>query len=180
MIGRPKQRLVHNGEYNDLTVVGVGEPYIAPGSGKVYQTSICKCVCGSIDTYINSHVRSGKKPNCRLCGTQRLKNSLIGNTRSNTHSMSYTIEYRCWRHMIERCVNPGHISYKDYGGRGITVCNSWLDSFENFFADMGYRPIGDYNIEREENDGNYEPTNCKWATRVEQNNNKRNNKCNQP
>jgi len=76
--------------------------------------------------------------------------------------------------MLRRCHNPKHKNFKDYGGRGITICDRWLNSYEAFLEDMGEKPKG-LSLERENNNGNYEPGNCKWATRTEQNNNKRNN-----
>jgi hypothetical protein len=76
--------------------------------------------------------------------------------------------------MIKRCTNPKTIRFNEYGGRGISVCDRWLNSFENFLSDMGEKPPG-LSIDRIDNDGNYEPGNCRWATVEQQNNNQRNN-----
>lgn len=75
--------------------------------------------------------------------------------------------------MKARCFNPNVKSYEDYGGRGIIVCPEWRDSFERFYKDMGSRPGPEYSLDREDNDGNYESGNCRWATKSEQNANKR-------
>lgn len=84
-----------------------------------------------------------------------------------THGLSKTPEYGIWNAMRNRCYNPSSIRYHRYGGRGITICERWLN-FENFLADMGLRPSKTYSIDRINNDGNYEPSNCRWATPEEQ------------
>ena len=89
--------------------------------------------------------------------------------------MTGTPTYHSWEAMIQRCENPNNSRYKDWGGRGIKVCERWHD-FRNFFADMGVRSFG-LMLDRINNDGNYEPGNCRWATQKEQNNNKRSNSC---
>jgi hypothetical protein len=87
--------------------------------------------------------------------------------RKPTHGMRYTKEYCAWIHMKQRCLNPKHKRYADYGGRGITICERWMN-FENFFSDMGFAPNRKLSLERIRNDEGYKPDNCKWATAKEQ------------
>lgn len=88
--------------------------------------------------------------------------------------MHKTPEHAAWRHMKDRCYNPKSQRYDRYGARGIQVCERWLNSFENFFADLGLRPSAEHSLERIDNDKDYEPSNCKWGTKDEQNSNKSN------
>ncbi len=84
-----------------------------------------------------------------------------------------TTEYITWQNMKRRCDNPNHKSFKTHGARGIKVCERWLNSFDNFLEDMGLRPNSDYSIDRKNNDADYTPENCRWATSQQQNRNKR-------
>jgi ribosome-binding protein aMBF1 (putative translation factor) len=93
-----------------------------------------------------------------------------------THGMSASPEYVAWIGMRQRCNDPQHRQYHDYGGRGITVCNRWQNSFLSFYADVGPRPSDKHSLDRIENEGNYEPGNCRWATPAQQAQNTRRSK----
>ena len=94
---------------------------------------------------------------------------------NKTHGMSGTPEYQAWIDMKHRCFNPNNKQYLYYGGRGIAVCDLWLN-LDNFLADMGTKPSPKHSLDRIDNNGDYSPKNCKWSTRVEQNNNQRTNR----
>ena len=130
----------------------------------------CSCDCGNRTTVVGNCLTNGKT---RSCGCYKRDKTREMGRLNTTHGMSYTTEYKIWNGMIQRCTSPNTTGYSDYGGRGITVCDRWLNSFEAFYEDMGPRPSLDYSIERRENDGNYEKNNCYWATREEQQNNTR-------
>jgi len=93
-----------------------------------------------------------------------------------SHGMYKTPEYKTWEKIKMRCSNKNYKYYHRYGGRGIVVCDHWLNSFANFLDDMGPKPFPKAQIDRIDNDGNYEPENCRWATNAENNRNRSNNK----
>jgi len=122
----------------------------------------CLCDCGNKTNVQSYHLKSGK---IKSCGCLRQETVSLLN---KTHGMSNTYEHGVWRTMIERCYNKKAINYKNYGARGITVCDRWLTSFENFIQDMGIRPSTNHQIDRINNNKSYNLKNCKWSTRVEQ------------
>lgn len=97
-----------------------------------------------------------------------------GNRNAVTHGLSRSRVYSIYGSMLKRCTNPDAGNYADYGGRGITVCNRWFDSFEKFFEDMGNPPSAEHSLDRINGSRGYEPKNCRWATKTEQVNNRSN------
>lgn len=126
------------------------------------------CECG-VTKEIDGHVvRNGLVSSCG-CNRDGKWNLKHGHARQAAR----TAEYMCWKHIIQRCENPNNKRYEDYGGRGISICKRWRESYETFFADMGQKPTRTHSIDRIDNDGNYEPSNCRWATPEEQRINQR-------
>lgn len=128
------------------------------------------CDCGNEFEANGYYARSGKITTCPECARERTR------TASVKHGLTNSPEFLTWTDIQTRCHNPNSTSYERYGGRGIKVCEKWRNSFQAFLDDMGKRPTCDHSIDRIDNDKGYEPGNCRWATRIEQANNKRNNR----
>lgn len=162
----------------DLTGQSFGRLSVIEGAetppGQVGMFWKCRCECGNECLVRGGDLR--RKTNSTVsCGCHsRQRASLMNRKHGHTVGPKISPEYASWRAMLARCRNPKDPNYDNYGGRGITVCDRWL-SFENFLADMGLRPNLDHTLDRINNDGSYEPGNCRWAVAVTQANGRRSN-----
>lgn len=133
---------------------------------------VCVCECGKLSFPTSGNLR---KPNgTKSCGCIQREQLSRRSKKHGEKVNGSTTEYRAWQGMKDRCYNRSACKYKSHGGRGVQVCERWLESFENFLADMGRKPSPELSLDRfPNNDGNYEPSNCRWATAEQQANNRR-------
>lgn len=162
--------------HEDLSGQAFGRLTVVQFEGKQgkHLTWKCKCACGKTSIVLGINLKSGHTSSCG-CLREEMRPTL-----TLTHGMARsgkrrTSMYRSWAGMLQRCTNSNNDKFQHYGARGITVCARWLESFENFYADMGEPPTPKHSIDRKDVNGDYCPDNCKWSTQEEQCNNKRNN-----
>lgn len=160
----------------EMTGLRYGRLLVIGNAGKTAHRQMlwaCRCDCGGQSVVAGGDLRRGK---ITSCGCQRIERSIEVNTKHGHAARAGSPpspEYEAWHSMQQRCYNPNVRGFENYGGRGITVCERWRDSFGNFLADMGMRPSDEHSIDRKDNERGYGPDNCRWSTAKEQANNRR-------
>lgn len=152
-------------EFTYLTVIREGNLHITKGGNK-HRTLFCKCKCGTQKDFQFSSIKNGqiKSCGCYSAKTASERMKIV----QKTHGKTLTSEYNSWCSMKKRCLRKNHKSYKHYGGRGIEICDDWINSFEAFLNDMGLKPGKSYSLDRVNNNLGYYKENCRWATKKEQ------------
>lgn len=153
-------------KFGRLTVLSRSEPHISKGGFVMVQWN-CQCECGKICTVKSQSLTTGKTRSCGCLARE------LTSKRSRTHNKRHTRLYNIWMNIKGRCCNKNNQKYYCYGARNITICDEWKDNFETFYEwSMNNGYADDLSIDRINNDGNYEPSNCRWTTNIEQANNK--------
>lgn len=143
-------------------VIGQSDPLRRADGGKIPHR-LARCSCGTVRSVSLANLKSGKSKSCGCFRRKRTTETKI--VHGDARKGAVAPEYSIWQAMIKRCKDPDH---PDYGGRGIKVCSRW-SQYQNFLSDMGRRPSSGHSLDRyPNNDGDYEPTNCRWATAKEQ------------
>ena len=166
-------------KFIDMTGEKIGEWTIlkrvqSNRSGSIYE---CVCSCGTLRIIPRCNLVSGKTRSCGCVKSELIAEKKLKHGQSCKSKTKPTKTYAAWSSMITRCTNKNNKSWGNYGGRGVKVCDRWINSFEDFYKDMGDAPIN-YSLDRIDFNGDYDPYNCRWADNKTQSRNRRNTKLN--